>query len=94
MCSLVFVWIISKSSSIVTVSPFAVIELRITKAATRVHQMHFRATCKKRDEEVSLFFSSCYGKKIRCLNMYVEEKGVRKKVKTFRKLGGCQFFHL
>lgn len=97
MCSLRFVWIISKTSLVVTVSPFAVIEFRITEAATRVHQIHYKATYKKREEPkcpsflFSYFLFATGNKSGVYICMW---KAVRQKVKTFRKVGGCQFSYL
>lgn len=57
-------WIVSKAAAVSYCFTFRkVMELRITEAATRVHQIHFRATRKKSEQpknSYSLFLWSSF----------------------------------
>lgn len=76
-----------------------VIEFRITEAATRVHQIHCKATCKKREKPKKCpsfllfsYFLFAMGNKSA---VYIcTWRAVREKMKTFREAGGCQFSYL
>lgn len=91
MSSLVFVWIISKTTSVVTVSPFAKsLNSELQKQPPECTRYIVKQLARKeRNLQVSLlliiFFSFCYGKQISCLHMYME--GTEREDENFQEGG-------